>query len=218
MRMKKRAPFRGLSAILFKEFIIVWRDPMTLFFMFFPPLIEMIAFGYALDTDVKHMAMVVLNEDRTVDSRQLIDRFVNTETFRVVGEVQSIEEMASAIRKGRAYAGLEIPPNFTRELRAGHSAQVQLLVDGSNSTTASGAQYRSERRSDAIPRDADTRDRPDRATDRYSSSDALQPDHAEPKFLHPGRDRCCPADWNDLCHRHGGGARAGKGHAGTVTR
>ena len=117
--MKKRAPFRGLSAILFKEFIIVWRDPMTLFFMFFPPLIEMIAFGYALDTDVKHMAMVVLNEDRTVDSRQLIDRFVNTETFRVVGEVQSSEEMASAIRKGRAYAGLEIPPNFTRELRAG---------------------------------------------------------------------------------------------------
>ncbi len=134
--MKKRAPFRGLSAILFKEFIIVWRDPMTLFFMLFPPLIEMIAFGYALDTDVKHMALVVLNEDRTVDSRQLIDRFVNTETFRVVGEVQSSEEMASAIRKGRAYAGLEIPPNFTRELRAGHSAQVQLLVDGSNSTTA----------------------------------------------------------------------------------
>jgi ABC-2 type transport system permease protein len=85
---------------------------------------------------VKHMALVVLNEDRTVDSRQLIDRFVNTETFRVVGEVQSSEEMASAIRKGRAYAGLEIPPNFTRELRAGHSAQVQLLVDGSNSTTA----------------------------------------------------------------------------------
>src|ERR1700761_4317884 len=94
--------FRGLGAILFKEFIIVWRDPMTLFFMFFPPLIEMVAFGYALDTDVKHMAMVVLNEDRTVDSRQLIDRFVNTETFRVVAEVQTVEEMTSAIRKGRA--------------------------------------------------------------------------------------------------------------------
>src|ERR1700758_2201397 len=126
----KRVPFRGLSAILFKEFIIVWRDPMTLFFMFFPPLVEMVAFGYALDTDVKHMAMVVLNEDRTVESRQLIDRFVNTETFRIVGEVQSVDEMASAIRKGRAYAGLEIPPKFTRDVRAGRPAQVQLLVDG----------------------------------------------------------------------------------------
>jgi len=132
----KRAPFRGLGAILFKEFIVVWRDPMTLFFMFFPPLVEMIAFGYALDTDVKHMALVILNEDRTVESRQFIDRFVNTETFRVVGEVQRIEEMSSQIRKGRAYAGLQIPPKFTQNIRAGNSAQVQLLVDGSNSTTA----------------------------------------------------------------------------------
>jgi ABC-type multidrug transport system permease subunit len=132
----KRVPFRGLSAILFKEFIIVWRDPMTLFFMFFPPLVEMIAFGYALDTDVKHMAMMVLNEDRTVESRQFVDRFVNTETFRVVGEVQSVDEMASEIRRGRAYVGLEIPPTFTRDVRAGNPAHVQLLVDGSNSTTA----------------------------------------------------------------------------------
>jgi ABC-2 type transport system permease protein len=132
----KRVPFRGLSAILFKEFIIVWRDPMTLFFMFFPPLVEMIAFGYALDTDVKHMPMMVLNEDRTVESRQFIDSFVNTETFRVVGEVQSVRELASEIRKGRAYVGLEIPPTFTRDVRAGNPAHVQLLVDGSNSTTA----------------------------------------------------------------------------------
>jgi ABC transporter DrrB family efflux protein len=132
----KRVPFRGLGAILFKEFIIVWRDPMTLFFMFFPPLVEMIAFGYALDTDVKHMAMMILNEDRTVESRQLIDRFVNTETFRVVGEVQSINAMSSEIRKGNAYVGLQIPPHFTRDVRAGFPAQVQLLVDGSNSTTA----------------------------------------------------------------------------------
>ena len=132
----KHQPFRGLGAILFKEFIVVWRDPMTLFFMFFPPLIEMVAFGYALDNDVKHMATIILNEDRTVESRQLIDRFVNTQTFRVVGEVQSLEEMKSELRKGRAYVGLQIPPTFTRDVRAGRSAQVQLLVDGSNSTTA----------------------------------------------------------------------------------
>ena len=132
----KRKPFRGLGAILFKEFIVVWRDPMTLFFMLFPPLIEMIAFGYALDNDVRHMAMVILNQDRTVESRQFLDRFVNTETFRIVGEVQSVEQLASEIRKGRAYVGLQIPPHFTRDLRAGHPAMVQMLIDGSNSTTA----------------------------------------------------------------------------------
>ena len=131
-----KTPFRGLNAILFKEFITVLRDPLTLFFMMFPPLIEMIAFGYALDNDVKHMAMAVLNEDRTVESRQFIDRFVNTETFRVAGEVQNVEQLASEIRKGDAYVGLQIPPHFTRDLRNGHGAQVQLLIDGSNSTTA----------------------------------------------------------------------------------
>src|SRR3982751_3050286 len=132
----KRSPFRGLNAILFKEFITVLRDPMPLFFMLFPPLVEMVAFGYALDNDVKHMPMAILNEDRTVESRRFLDRFVNTETFRIVGEVQTIEEMASAIRKGRASVGMQIPPHFTRDLRSGHPAQVQMLIDGSNSTTA----------------------------------------------------------------------------------
>src|SRR5438876_11504005 len=127
---------RGFNAILYKEFIVVLRDPLTLFFMLFPPLIEMIAFGYALDNDVKHMAMVVLNEDRTVESRQIIDAFVNTETFQVVGEVPGVDGLKAFIRQGKAYVGLQIPPNFARDLRAGKSARIQVLIDGSNSTTA----------------------------------------------------------------------------------
>ncbi|MBI3851410.1 MAG: ABC transporter permease [Verrucomicrobia bacterium] len=134
-----KSPFRGFNAILYKEFIVVLRDPLTLFFMFFPPLIEMVAFGYALDNDVKHMAMVVMNEDRSVESRQIVDNFVNTQTFRVVGEVQSVSEMATAIRKGKAYVGLQIPPDFTRDLHAGRTARVQVLIDGSSSTIALSA-------------------------------------------------------------------------------
>ena len=128
--------FRGFRAILYKEFIVIFRDRMTLFFMFFPPLLQIIAFGFALDTDVKHMAMVVYNEDRTVESRALIDAFVNTQTFRVVREVDSVAEMESMVRRGKAYAGLQIPPDFTRKLHAGQKATVQVLIDGSNSTTA----------------------------------------------------------------------------------
>src|SRR5438105_11651632 len=134
--MKKHAPFRGLGAILFKEFIVVLRDPMTLFFLFFPPLVEMIAFGYALDNDVKHMSTMVLDQDRTVESRRLVDQFVNTETFRVVGEAANVSELARAIREGKAYVGLQIPPEFTRNLRAGRGAKVQVLINGSSSTIA----------------------------------------------------------------------------------
>lgn len=134
-----KTPFRGFTAILLKEFTIILRDRTALFFMFFPPLIQLIAFGFALDMDVKHMRMVVCNEDRSVESRQLIDRFVNTGTFRVVGEVRSAQEMEAEIRRGKAYVGLQIPPEYTRDLHAGRTAHVQLLIDGSSSTIASSA-------------------------------------------------------------------------------
>src|ERR1035437_4768385 len=134
-----KTPFRGFTAILLKEFIGVLRDPMTLFFMLFPPIIEMIAFGYALDTDVKHMATLVLDEDRTTESRQLIDQFQNTQTFKVVGEVRSVSELADAIRRGKAYVGIQIPPGYTRDLQAGRSAKIQVLIDGSNSSIAASA-------------------------------------------------------------------------------
>ncbi len=131
-----RNPFRGFTAILYKEFIVVLRDPLTLFFMLFPPVVEMIAFGYALDNDVKHMPLVVLDEDRTQESRLMVHRLENTQTFHVVGEAYSLGEIASVLRQGKAYAGLQIPPNFTRDLRAGRTAHVQIIIDGSSSTIA----------------------------------------------------------------------------------
>jgi ABC-2 type transport system permease protein len=127
---------RGFRAILYKEFITIVRDRTTLFFMFFPPLLQIIAFGFALDNDVKHMAMAVYNEDRTAASRQLVDAFVNTQTFRVVKEVNSLAELEALVRQGKVYVGLQIPPDFTRKLRAGQKADVQVLIDGSSSTIA----------------------------------------------------------------------------------
>jgi ABC-2 type transport system permease protein len=110
-----------------------------LFFMFFPPLIQMIAFGFALDTDVRNLPLIVLDEDRTVESRQIVERFINTGTFQFGGEVQSIDELALLMRQGKASVGVQIPPGFTRDLHAGRAARVQMLIDGSNSTIASAA-------------------------------------------------------------------------------
>ncbi len=207
----KHVPFRGLSAILFKEFIIVWRDPMTLFFMFFPPLVEMVAFGYALDTDVKHMSMVILNEDRTVESRQFIDRFVNTETFRVIGEVGSIDELASQIRRGRAYVGLQIPPTFTRDVRAGNPAQVQLLVDGSNSTTALQALNTAlavglTQSTEVLLRETGRREVPIDIRPQMLYNPAMK----SPNFYIPGVIGIVLQIGTTFRHRHGGGARDGR--------
>jgi ABC-2 type transport system permease protein len=129
-------PFRGYTAVLLKEFTVLFRDPTTLFFMFFPPIVQIIAFGYALDNDLKHMNTVVFNQDRTIESRQMIEKFANTSSFRIVGEAQSLEELESAIRQGKAYVGLQIPPEFTRDMRSGRGAKVQVLIDGSSSQVA----------------------------------------------------------------------------------
>ena len=107
--------------------------------MLFPPIVEMIAFGYALDTNVKNITTIVFDENRTTESRQLVNQFVNTGTFRVVGEARSITELSDLIRRGKAYVGIQIPPSFTRDLRAGRTARIQVLIDGSNSTIASSA-------------------------------------------------------------------------------
>lgn len=128
--------FRGFGAILYKEWIVLFRDPTTLFFMFFPPLIQIVAFGFALDMDVKHMRTVVFDEDRTRESRQLIQQFENSQTFRVTGEARSAEELSAAIRRGKALVGVHIPPDYTRKARAGRPAQVEVLIDGSSSSPA----------------------------------------------------------------------------------
>ncbi|HPU57412.1 MAG TPA: ABC transporter permease, partial [Verrucomicrobiota bacterium] len=70
---------------------------------------------------------------------RILDDFVNTGTFRYAGEVSSIEELSLRMRQGKAAAALQIPPGFTRDLHAGRTAHVQVLIDGSNSTTASSA-------------------------------------------------------------------------------
>ena len=150
----KHVPFRGLGAILFKEFIIVWRDPMTLFFMFFPPLIEMIAFGYALDTDVKHMAMVILNEDRTVESRQFIDR------FREYGNIPRGRRSAERRRTGERNSPRPRlcrtgnSAAFTRDVHAGQSGAGAIAGGWIElHDRAASAQHRGWRRADAIGRD-----------------------------------------------------------------
>ena len=131
--------FRGFRAILYKEFLVLFRDRFTLFLMFFPPVLEMVAFGYALDTDVRRMRTALWDEDRTVESRRMVERFVNTDTFRVVETVGSEAELTAAVRQGRVYVGVQIPPGFSRDLAAGRTAHVQVLVDGSNSSVASSA-------------------------------------------------------------------------------
>jgi ABC transporter DrrB family efflux protein len=129
---------RGLTAIIYKETLQIRRDPSTRFIFLFPAL-EVIIFGFAIDTDVQHIRSVVYDMDRSVESRRLIESLTNTQTFEVVGEAASEEEIRRRIIVGSEKVGFLVPPEYSAHLLHGERATVQVLIDGSDSSIASNA-------------------------------------------------------------------------------
>jgi ABC-2 type transport system permease protein len=122
-----------------KEMIHILRDPMTLFFTLFIPILELFMLGYAIDTNVRQIRTVILDQAATQESRQLIRRFEYSDDFRVVRQVDTDEEMRQLIVSGQARVGIKIPADYSRNLLARMPAQVLVQVDGSESSVASEA-------------------------------------------------------------------------------
>jgi ABC-2 type transport system permease protein len=131
-----RLTLQRTSSVARKELLHIIRDPMTLFFSLFVPIVEMFMLGYAIDTNVRHVRTVVFDEARTQESRQLLQSFENSEDFSIVGEVFTERQLTEAIIAGKARVGIRIPENYSRQLLAGQTAQLLILVDGSESSVA----------------------------------------------------------------------------------
>jgi ABC-2 type transport system permease protein len=130
---------RRLISVGRKELFHILRDPMTLFFTLFVLIVELFMLGYAIDTNVRHVRALILDHAGTQESRALLQRFENSEDFTIVGRVFSDEEMSQAIVAGRARVGIKIPRDFSQRLEAGQTAQILILVDGSESSVAAEA-------------------------------------------------------------------------------
>jgi ABC-2 type transport system permease protein len=126
-------------AIVAKEFIQIRRDPRTLAIVLVMPLMQLILFGYAINTTVDHIATVVLDQAHDAQSRGFLNSFFNTGYFDRSGSVGSIEQMRQAIDAGTARVGIVVPPDFSRDMVAGRAPQAQVLVDGSDPNTAQTA-------------------------------------------------------------------------------
>jgi ABC-2 type transport system permease protein len=131
--------FRGFGAIFYKEVLHVRRDPATLFFSLFMPLIQMFVLGFGIDTNVRHVNTVVFNGDDRKQSRELLDRLTNSDTFHIIQYVETDAAMNDAITAGRARVGIKIPVDYSDKLIHGMSAQVLVLIDGSDSSVAGQA-------------------------------------------------------------------------------
>lgn len=126
--------------MLVKELRQIFRDPRMKRVIFVAPMIQLIVFGYAVNTDIRRTATFVVDHDRTAASRELVDALTASGYFRVEGRSQRPADLLAALDRGRAIVGLEIPRGFASALAAGRSARVQVLVDGTNSNTATVVQ------------------------------------------------------------------------------
>ena len=128
--------WRRTRAIFSKEFKHIWRDPFTLIMALMLPLAIVLILGNSIEFNIKSINMAYADADRTSASRKLIETFGSSNYFRPY-DIDNPDDIYDDIVKGRARVGLVIPPNFERNANAENAASVQVLVDGTETSTMS---------------------------------------------------------------------------------
>jgi len=128
--------FERLKAMLIKEFIQALRDPRMRFVLFVVPMVQTVVFGYAVNTDVKHVATAIFDLDNSAESRELAARFGKSGYFDVKEHIQLEGRVREAVDRGEVKAVLRLNRGFGETLRSGRAASLQLILDGTDSNTA----------------------------------------------------------------------------------
>ncbi len=123
-------------AVARKEFLHVIRDPRSLAIAIALPILLMLLFGYALSFDVDHVPLVVWDQNQSQASREFVSRFTGSRYFSLRASVRNYRELEQAINSREALVGLVVPRDFAQCLASGRAAPVQVIVDGSDSNTA----------------------------------------------------------------------------------
>jgi ABC-2 type transport system permease protein len=126
-----------ILVILRKEFRQALREPRMRVLLFVPPMVQLLIFGYAVNLDVDHVHIAWSDQDRTPQSRDLRARFEASGRFDVVAWAASENDVQRLLDRGEVQAVVRIQPNFAADLARGRASQVQVLIDGTNSNTAS---------------------------------------------------------------------------------
>lgn len=137
--MPTPVPLRRLASVARKEVLHVSRDPLALLAALLIPIFKLLMLGYAIDTSVRHIRTVVLDQAKTQESRSLLQRFRNTEDFNIIGEVTSDVELHRALVADVARVGIKIPEDYSRRIQAGETSRVLILIDGSEWSVAAEA-------------------------------------------------------------------------------
>jgi ABC-2 type transport system permease protein len=126
-----------IREMLIKELKQTLREPKMRATLFMPPLIQLLVFGYAVNLDVEHAKIAWMDQDRSAESRELLDQFTGSGRFTIVQYLQTEQDSQRVLDLSQVESVVRILPGFAADLARGREAEVQVLVDGSNSNTAS---------------------------------------------------------------------------------
>jgi ABC-2 type transport system permease protein len=129
--------FERIQHMLIKEFIQVFRDPRMRIVLFVIPCVQVLVIGYAVSTDVKHVRTALYDLDNSEVSRELTARFVRSGYFDIVTIVGDDRAAQAVLDRNDVTAVLRFNHGFAEDIRAGRTAKLQVLVDGTDSNTAS---------------------------------------------------------------------------------
>lgn len=128
--------FRRIFRLVKKELAQTHRDRRMMMMIIMAPIFQLFVFGYAVNTDINHIATAVYDEDHTATSRQFVDRLIRSGYFEYRYYLQSPREADEALDTGKAQLVVHIPRGFAEDIAHGRTAQVQTLLDGSDSMSA----------------------------------------------------------------------------------
>ncbi len=123
--------------IIIKEFLQLKRDPKLFGVIFIAPIVQLILLGYAATLDVNTIHFTVFDQDKTVTSRQFIDRFTESGYFEVEAYVDNYNDAENLIDKGETILTFVIPKGFEKNINRKQTAKVQAIFDGSNGNETS---------------------------------------------------------------------------------
>jgi ABC-2 type transport system permease protein len=128
-----------LRHIIRKEFLELRQDPRLFGIVIMAPIIQLTMLGYAATTDVRNVPLVVIDQDGSTESRDLVSRFEASQSFLVIDRLSSVSEIDAYLDTGRAWMALTIPPEYGRRIRAGTPTTVQVVADGTDANSTNVA-------------------------------------------------------------------------------
>lgn len=129
--------WRRIETMSRKELTHIARDPRSLGMALAIPALMLLLFGFALSLDVDRIPVLIYDADRSAKSRDVIERFRGSRYFEIRGFTNSYETIEKQIDQSKILLGIAIPPDYSRKISLGTEAEIQLLIDGSDSNTAS---------------------------------------------------------------------------------